>query len=72
MITTAMTKVAILDKTNTIRIGKEPVVLVPLKLWRQVEDYLEDQEALASKRFVRKIAKGREDAAAGKLIYPFR
>ncbi len=67
-----MTKVAILHKTNTIRIGKEPVVLVPLKLWRQLEDYLEDQEALASKRFVRKIAKGRKDAAAGKLIYPFR
>ena len=67
-----MMKVAILEKSNTIRIGKEPVVLVPLKLWRQLEEQLEDQEALASKRFIRRIAKGRKDAAAGKLIYPFR
>lgn len=67
-----MGQVAILDKTTAIRIGKEPVVLVPLKLWRQAEDYLEDKEALASKRFVRKIAKGRKDAASGKLVYPFR
>ncbi len=68
----SMGKVAILKKTAAIRIGKEPVVLVPLKLWRQVEGYLEDQEALASKRFVRRIARSRREAAAGRLVYPFR
>ncbi len=67
-----MGRVTILKQTATIRIGKEPVVLVPLKLWRQMEDYLEDREALASKRFVRRIAKSRREAAAGRLIYPFR
>jgi PHD/YefM family antitoxin component YafN of YafNO toxin-antitoxin module len=67
-----MPKLEILDKAQTIRIGKEPVVLVPLRLWHQVEDLLEDQEALSSKRFLRKIAKSRKDAAARKLLYPFR
>ena len=67
-----MANVALLDKNYEIRIGKEPVVLVPLKLWRRVEGLLEDQEAMASKRFLRKIARGRKDAATGKLIYPFR
>lgn len=67
-----MGKITILKKTATIRIGKEPVVLVPLKLWRQAEDYLEDQEALASKRFVRRIASSRREVAAGRLVYPFR
>jgi hypothetical protein len=67
-----MAKVAVLDKNHKIRIGREPFVLVPLELWHRVEGLLEDQEALASKSFRRKIAKGRKDAAAGKLIYPFR
>jgi len=67
-----MTKIAIIEKAATIRVDKEPVVIVPLRLWKQFEDYLEDQEALASKKFLRKIAKGRKDAARGKLVYPFR
>jgi len=68
----AMNKIAIVDKSATLRVDKEPVVIVPLRLWQQIEDFLEDQEALASKRFLRKIRKGRKDAASGKLVYPFR
>ena len=67
-----MNRVTIVEKSAAIRIGKEPVVVVPLKLWRQIEDYLEDQEALASPKFLRRIRKGRKDAASGKLIHPFR
>lgn len=67
-----MTKIAIVEKSATIRADKEPVVIVPLRLWKQFEDFLEDQEALASKKFLRKIAKGRKDAARGKLLFPFR
>lgn len=67
-----MTKVAVLNKSQTITIGKEPVVLVPLKLWRQVEDYLEDQEALASKRYLRRIKEARKAIKSGKGIRPFR
>ena len=65
-------KVTVVGKSQIIRIGKEPIVLVPLKLWRKFEDYLEDQEALASKRFLRKIRTARKQAASGKLLYPFR
>ena len=50
-----MTKIAIIEKSATIRVDKEPVVIVPLRLWKQFEDYLEDQEALASEKFLRKI-----------------
>ena len=67
-----MNKVSIIEKSATIRVGKEPMVLVPLKLWRKMESYLEDQEALASPKFLRRIRKGRKDAACGKLIHPFR
>ena len=67
-----MNRISIVEKSATIRVGKEPVVIVPLRLWKQFEDYLEDQEALASKKFLRKIRKGRRDAARGKLVYPFR
>lgn len=65
-------KISLIEKSVTIRIGKEPVVLVPLKVWRKFEDYLEDQEALASQKFLRRIRKSRRDAARGKLVYPFR
>ena len=67
-----MNRISIVEKSATLRVDKEPVVIVPLRLWRQIEDYLEDQEALASKKFLRKISKGRKDAAIGKLVFPFR
>ena len=61
----------ILGKSQTIKIGKEPVVLVPLSLWRKAEDFLEDQEALASKPYLHRIRKARADVAAGKVLFPF-
>ena len=67
-----MGNVTMLAKSQTVKIGKEPLVLIPLSLWRKVEDLLEDQEALASSRYVRRIRKARRDIAAGKAVYPFR
>jgi PHD/YefM family antitoxin component YafN of YafNO toxin-antitoxin module len=67
-----MGKPAVLERARTIRIGKEPVVLVPLEAWREIEDLLEDREALRSKRYLRRVAKARRDIAAGKTVYPFR
>jgi hypothetical protein len=64
-----MRAVALPKGPQTIRIGKEPVVLVPLSLWQKAEDFLEDQEALASNRYLRRIRKAR--AAAGKIFCPF-
>jgi PHD/YefM family antitoxin component YafN of YafNO toxin-antitoxin module len=59
-------------KIQTAKIGKEPLVLVPLSLWRKLEDILEDQEALASARYVRRIRTARRDIAAGNSVYRFR
>ncbi|MBI4478400.1 MAG: hypothetical protein HY651_00070 [Acidobacteria bacterium] len=65
-------RIYLLDESKTIRIGKEPMVLVPLKVWQKMEDFLEDREALSSKNYLRRVRKARTDAARRKLIYPFR
>ena len=67
-----MSDLTVLAKSQTLRVGREPLVLVPLSLWRKVEDLIEDQEALASPRFRRRVRKARADVAAGKVIRPFR
>ena len=67
-----MSTVRALGKDQTIRIGRQPLVLVPLSLWRKVEELLENQEALSSPRYLRRIRKARADMAAGKAVYPFR
>ncbi len=41
------------------KIGKEPVVIVPLKQWEDLEDRLEDFEMSSSVFFRKKIAKAR-------------
>ena len=63
-----MNTVSIIEKSKTIKIGKEPVVLVPLKLWQKLEDYLEDQEALSSKKYLSRIQKARKDISGGRII----
>ena len=63
--------VTFLKGSQTIKMGKEPLVLVPLSLWRKAEDFLEDQEALASNGYQRRIRRARTDAAAGKTLHPF-
>lgn len=67
-----VTRVFLIEKSKTIQVGNQPMVLVPLKLWRKMEDYLEDQEALASSKFLRRIRKVRVEAARGRFVYPFR
>jgi len=67
-----MNKISIIDKFHTIKIGKEPVVLVPFKLWQKLEDYIENAEALSSKKYLNRIEKARKDIAENKVVYPFR
>ena len=43
------------------KIGKEPVVIVPLKQWEALEDRLEDFEMSSSPSFRKKIAKARAE-----------
>lgn len=67
-----MNKVSIIEKSKIIKIDKNPVVLVPLKIWKKMEDYIENQEALSSKKYLQKIKQARKDILRGKLIYPFQ
>ena len=41
------------------RIGKSPVVVLPLKVWREIEDCLEEVEIEQSRRLQRKISAAR-------------
>ncbi len=33
-----------IQKENLIKIGKEPIIILPLKKWREIEESLEDLE----------------------------
>lgn len=35
---------AVLEKIKTQKIGEAPVVVLPLKVWKEIEDKLEDLE----------------------------
>ena len=48
------------DETFTIR-SREPMVIVPLSAWRQAEELLEDQEALSSPGYRRRIQRARRE-----------
>ena len=60
-----------MDKIKKVEIGKKPMVLLPLNLWQKFEDYLEDQEALTSSKFIRRVQKARKEIISKKIIYPF-
>lgn len=51
----------ILEKVRPQKIGKEPVVVLPLKVWRYIEHELEDIEMQNSKALRGKIAKARKE-----------
>ncbi|GEM_PF-2267230 len=36
--------VKLIEKKNLIKIGKEPVVILPLEKWKKIEETLEDLE----------------------------
>ena len=36
--------VKIIEKNNILKIGKEPVVILPLKKWKEIGEWLEDLE----------------------------
>jgi len=39
-----MAKIKIIEGKNLIKIGQEPVVILPLKKWKEIEETLEDLE----------------------------
>ena len=51
---------------------REPMVVVPLSVWRKAEELLEDQEALSSPRFRERVRRARADVAKGRAIRAFQ
>jgi hypothetical protein len=69
-----MTVSKLLEQTKTGKVGNEPVVVVPLDVWKEVEDRLEDLEMMQSESLRKRIAKARAEkklysaAAVRKLL----
>jgi hypothetical protein len=56
-----MTIQILLEKSKIQKIGKTPVVVLPLKIWREIENRLEDMEMSASVFLRKKIARARSE-----------
>ena len=56
-----MTPSKLLEQSREQRIGKKPVVVLPLAVWRELENRLEDLIMLESKKLKSKIAKARSE-----------
>lgn len=54
-----MSTAKLLEQGKQQKIGKKPVVVLPLKIWKEIEDRLEDMQARESKNFVKKITRAR-------------
>jgi hypothetical protein len=62
-----MTISTLIKKAKENKIGKVPVVVLPLRIWRELESRLEDAEMVDSTTLKKKIAKAR----AEKKLYSF-
>ena len=56
-----MTTQQLLEKAKIQKIGKMPVVILPLGIWRDIENLLEDSEMRSSKTFPKKITRARAE-----------
>lgn len=56
-----MTTKTLIEKVKPQKIGKAPVVVLPFKLWQEIENRLEELEMAASLSFRKKIAKARSE-----------
>lgn len=57
-----MTVSKILENCRTQKIGGKPVVVLPLEIWKKIEDKLEDSEMSGLENIRRKVAKARKEA----------
>ena len=62
-----MMSTAALRKIKPQKIGKFPVVILPLAQWREVEAILEDYEMMRSLKYQKSIAEARRQIRQGKL-----
>ncbi len=50
--------VKIIEKENLIKIGKEPVVILPLKKWEKIKEYIKESEE--RERFIEAFEESRD------------
>ncbi len=65
-----MTAQQLLNKTDQIshqKIGNKPVVVLPLEMWEQIEDQLENTQMVTSLSYRRAVARSRTQAKRGKV-----
>jgi len=53
------------------KIGRQPVVVIPLREWERIAETLEDHEALSSARYLKSIARARSEVKRGEVV-PFQ
>jgi len=56
-----MTLSTLLSKTKIQKIGKAPVVVLPLNTWEKIWEYIENLEMMQSRSLRKKIAKARSE-----------
>lgn len=56
-----MTLSQILNQSKLTKIGTQPAIVMPLRIWRQLEERLEDLEMMQSPTFRKKIARARAE-----------
>ena len=60
-IVSSMTVSKILESYRTQKIGGKPVVVLPLEIWKKIEDKLEDSEMSGLGNVRRKVARARKE-----------
>lgn len=62
-----MTTQTLLKKIHVQKIGKTPVVVLPLNVWQELEVMLEEYQASHSLNYIRSIKEARRQIRMGKL-----
>jgi len=62
-----MNKSTLLEKAKPQKIGKAPVVVLPLRDWEKMKSILEEYEILRSQRYIKSIAEARKQVKEGKV-----
>ena len=63
-----MIKTLSLQKVNFAKISKEPMVILPLRLWESIEEKMENLEVNNSKKLKKAITKSRKEIKKGKVV----
>lgn len=66
-----MTTAVLLKRINTYtahKVGKAPMVVLPLNMWEEIQEHLEDLEMLASKKLAKDVKQSRLQIKKGQTV----